>query len=196
MAIKQLMTDQPITAEQFTEMPEVPGKRFELVRGELVEMPGAGFPHARLVMALVRLLDQFVIEHDLGEVFADGLNYLVARMPDSVRVPDASFIAAERIPEEGFRSHVPFAPDLAIEIVSPGDQAEDVYDKVSQYLEAGTRLVWVVWPKFSAVSVYTRSGAYQNLGLQDELEGGDVLPGFRVRVAELFDLHVKREPHT
>lgn len=192
MATKQLMTDQPITADQFTEMPDVPGKRFELVRGELIEMPGAGFPHARLVMALIRLLDQFVIEHDLGEVFADGLNYLVARMPDSVRVPDASFIAAERIPEEGFRSHVPFAPDLAVEVVSPGDQADDVYDKVRQYLEAGTRLVWVVWPKFGTVSVYTRSGAYQNLGSGDELDGGDVLPGFRVRVADLFDVRAKR----
>ena len=105
-----MITKQAVTAEQFCEMPEVPGKQFELVRGELVEVPMAGYPHARVVKALFLLLHTFVAERNLGEVFGDGLDYIIARMPDSVRGPDVSFIAAEHVPEEAFEIFVPFAP--------------------------------------------------------------------------------------
>ena len=176
-----------ITAEEMYAMPDVPGKRFELVRGELVEVPTAGYPHAQLVRALQRLLDRFAVEHRLGEVFPDGLGYIIARDPDVVRVPDVSFIAGDRLPAEGLQGFVPFAPDLAVEIVSPGDRAEDVYGKVREYLAAGVQLVWVFWPKYRAVSVYEPGGVTRELGPDDELDGGDVLPGFRVRVAELFE---------
>lgn len=167
-------------------MPEIPGKRFELVRGELVEAPGAGYPHAQLVIALVMVLRPFVVERDLGKVFADGLGYIIACGPDVVRVPDVSFIAKDHLPDEGFEGYVPFAPDLAVEIVSPGDRAEEVYGKVREYLAAGTRLVWVFWPKHRAVSVHTREGDTRELEANDEIAGGDVIPGFRVCVAELF----------
>jgi Uma2 family endonuclease len=104
-----------------------------------------------------------------------------------VRIPDVSFIALARLPHgrvpEGY---IDGAPDLAVEIVSPSDRAEDVYGKVREYLEAGTRLVWVVWPRYRAITAYTQDGQIRELRAGDELGGDDVLPGFRVPVAEIF----------
>ena len=182
MSVKQVLT-----AEELWALPEVPGKRFELVRGELVEAPGAGGVHGVLVKVFLRLLDPFVLTHGLGEVFADGVGYIIARAPDVVRIPDVSFIARGRLPAGGVpEGFIPGAPDLAVEIVSPGDRAEEVYGKVREYLGAGTRLVWVVWPRHRAVTAYTPDGQARELAEDGELDGGDVLPGFRVRVAELF----------
>ena len=187
-----MITKQAVTAEQFCEMPEVPGKRFELVNGAVAEMPLAGHMHARIVMALVRLLDAFVRTHNLGEIYADGLGYVVTRMPDSVRGPDVSFLTNEHVLTEDYPGFVPFAPDLAIEIVSPNDRSSEVHDKVYQYLAAGTRMVWVVWPKNRTVSVHIKGGTSREIGVDGDLDGEDVLPGFRVRVAELFDGRTKR----
>ena len=182
MAIKQLLT-----AEQLWALPEEPGKRYELVKGELVEVPGAGGVHGLLVKVLLRLLDPFALAHGLGEVFADGVGYIIARGPDVVRIPDVSFVARERVPAGGVpEGFWPFAPDLAVEVVSPHDRADDVRGKVREYLEAGTRLVWVVWPRHRAVAVYTPDGQGREWRGDGELDGGDLLPGFRVRVAELF----------
>ncbi len=77
-------------------------------------------------------------------------------------------------------------PDLAVEIVSPNDRADDINDKVHEYLEAGARLVWVFWPRRRAVMVHEPDQPIHELGPDDFLDGGDVLPGFRVRVADLF----------
>ncbi len=187
-----MVVTQLITAEQLMEMSDDPGKRFELVNGEVVEVPFAAHLHARIVMTLVYLLSTFVRAHDLGEVYGDGLGYLITRMPDTVRSPDVSFLSAERIPEEGFPVFVPFAPEFAIEVVSPNDQADEVHDKVYQYLAAGTRLVWVIWPKTRSVSVFGNGSTNGEFGPEAELDGGDVLPGFRVRVANLFDVRAKR----
>ncbi len=183
-----MITRQAVTAEQFYEIPEVPGKRFELVNGEVIEVPFASHMHARLVKALFLLLHAFVVERNLGEVFGDGLGSIITRMPDSVRGPDISFLAKEHVPDEDFPGFVPFAPDLAVEIVSPNDRPNEVHDKVDQYLAAGTGLVWVLWPKTSSVSVFGPGGANGQFGSEDELDGGEVLPGFSVRIADLFDV--------
>jgi Uma2 family endonuclease len=176
-----------LTAEDFWEIPDVAGKRFELVEGELIEMPAAGGTHGYIVKVLLRLLDPFVVANDLGEVFGDGLGYIISRDPDVVRVPDVSFVARERIPAGGIpEGFIPFAPDLAVEVVSPNDRADDVHDKVREYLGAGTRMVLVLWPKHRSVSVHEPGLVARELGPEDELDGGDVLPGFRVRVGELF----------
>lgn len=182
MSVQQLLT-----AEQLAEMPEVAGTRFELVKGVLVEVPGAGALHGFIGGLLYRLLTAAAAERGVGHAFPDGVGYIIARRPDVVRIPDVSFIARGRLPggeiPEGF---IPSAPDLAVEIVSPGDRAEEVYGKVREYLAAGTRLVWVVWPRYRSVTVYTADALVRELREGDELDGGEVLPGFRVRVAELF----------
>ncbi len=182
-----MSTTRLLTAEEMYAMPDVPGKRFELVRGELVEVPTAGYPHAQLVRALLRLLDPFVVEHRLGEVFPDGLGYIIARDPDVVRVPDVSFIARRCVRAGRIQGFVPFAPDLAVEIVSPWDRAEELYGKIREYLAAGVRLIWVFWPTSRSVSVHAPSAPTRELGPDDELDGGDLLLGFRVGVAALFE---------
>lgn len=188
-----MVTKQAVTAEQFCEMPEVPGKRFELVRGELIEMPGAGVLHSVIAALVYRLIFAYAEERHLGMAFPDGLGYILRRGPDIVRIPDASFVSNKRFSEGDLPSgFCEGAPDLAVEVVSPYDMAEDVHDKVHEYLAMGTRLVWVVWPKSHTVSVYTVDEVSRELTSEDQLDGGEVLPGFRVRVAELFDARAKR----
>ncbi len=196
MSVKQVLT-----AEQLWARPETPGERYELVGGELIEVLPAGAlhglivrvflrlldPYGLIVRVFLRLLDPFVLARDLGEVFADGVGYIIRRDPDIVRIPDASFVSRGRIPAGGVpKGFWPFAPDLAVEIVSPGDTATELRAKVREYLDAGTRLVWVAWPDERAVTVYGPAGEVRELGPDDALDGADVLPGFRVRVAELF----------
>jgi Uma2 family endonuclease len=176
-----------LTAEDFWEMPEFPGKRFELVHGELVEMPGAGGVHGVIVMVICEYLRAAMRALGGGYVALDGVGYIVARDLDVVRVPDASFVAQERIPPEGIPvAHWPFAPDIAVEVCSPGDRAEDLHVKVGEYLAGGSRLVVVVWPRTRSVTRYEADGTARELGPDDVLDGGDVLPTFRVRVADLF----------
>lgn len=169
-------------------MPEVPGRRFELVRGELIEAPGTGALHNLVALATAILLSVYVRERDLGVVRADGASYVLARDPDTVRIPDVSFVARERIPGGVPVGYWPFAPDLAVEIVSPHDRAGDVQVKVREYLEAGTRSVWVLWPGRRSITVHETDGIGRELSPDDELDGGNVLPGSRVRVGELFEI--------
>lgn len=182
MAIKQL-----VTAETLWAMPEKPGVRYELVEGRLVEVPGAGALHNLIAALMYEFLRDFARERDLGLVFTDGMGFLLYRDPDLLRLPDVSFVSRTRIPEEGIpEGFWPGAPDLAVEVVSPNDRAEDVYDKVRDYLAAGTRLVWVLWPKRQAVTAHTADGAIRELGPDDQVDGGDVLPGFRMPVTAFF----------
>jgi Uma2 family endonuclease len=186
---REMVTKTLMTAEDLWAMPEVPGKRFELVRGELVEVSGAGGVHSFVARLLFRLLDTFVLSRGLGEVIQDGLGYIVLHDPDIVRIPDLSFVSAGRVPKEGLPvAYWPVAPDLAVEVVSPNDRAEDVHKKILEYLEGGTRLVWVLWPDTRSVTAHAADGSIRELGPDDELDGGDVLSGFRVRVGDLFDV--------
>ncbi len=143
MVVKQL-----VTADELWTMPEVPGKRFELVEGELHEVPGAGAVHTLIVALVHELMRNFVRQHKLGLAFPDGLAYVLRRNPDSVRIPDVSFVTRDRVPPggipEGFWEG---APTLAVEVVSPEDRAADLYAKAHEYVAAGTREVWVLWPR-------------------------------------------------
>ncbi|CAN5752452.1 Uma2 family endonuclease [soil metagenome] len=178
----------PLTAEQFRELPEIEGKRLELVEGCVIEMAPAGPRHNEIAFYLAVLIYQFVRQHRLGWASGDGTGYIIPGERESVLIPDASFVAADRIPPDGKpETFWPFPPDLAIEVVSPSDRADDVNAKVMIYLRAGTRLVWVVWPRTQTIFAFREGGA-DTLGPNDLLDGGDVLPGFSVPVAEIFTL--------
>ncbi len=187
-----MITKQMVTADQFYAMPEIPGKQLELVRGELIEVPTPGAIHNVIADVIRHLLRVFVTERRLGIVFGDNMGYVLHRRPDTVRIPDVSFVASENVPETGIpEGSWLIPPDLAIEVVFPHDHANDVYDKAREYVESGVRIVWVLWPKRRAVSVHTRDEKTAELGPDDTLDGGDVLPGFSVRVRELFDIPTK-----
>ncbi|HEU5423937.1 MAG TPA: Uma2 family endonuclease [Nitrolancea sp.] len=178
-----------VTAEELWALPEQPGVRYELAEGELVEVPGAGALHNLIAALVYRLIYAAARGQNLGLVFTDGVGYILRRAPDVLRIPDVSFVARERIPAGGIpEGFWPGAPDLAVEIVSPNDLAQEINDKVHQYLEVGTRMVWVLWPNRRTVTVYLPEGQLRDLGPNDELDGGEVLPGFSVRVASLFEV--------
>ncbi|MCA1668868.1 MAG: Uma2 family endonuclease [Thermomicrobia bacterium] len=181
------VTQRLMTAEELWDMPDMPGKQHELVRGELIEVPTLGAIHNVIAALLYRLIYASASEQRLGLVCGDNMGYVLSRGPDTVRIPDVSFVAWERVPGAGIPEgswHLP--PDLAVEVVSPSDQAEGVYDKAREYVESGVRIVWVLWPKRRAVSVHTRDEKTAELGPDDTLDSSDVLPGFTARVGDLF----------
>ncbi len=174
-----------ITAEQLLEMPE--NRWNELVEGELRPMTPAGWRHGAVVTRLAGMLDRHVRERNLGLVLSGDPGFFLARDPDTVRAPDIAFIRADRLaaapPREAFW---PGAPDLAVEVVSPGDALSEVRDKALAWLDAGAALVWVVNPARRAVTVFRSPSDIETLSAGAELDGGDLLPGFRCPIADLF----------
>lgn len=115
--------------------------------------------------------------------------------PAHFRKPDGMFFAKGRLPgDRPPEGTIDIAPDLAVDVVSPSGNARNLETKVAEYLEAGVRLVWVFYPDSSTVHVYRRGSAAARLGPADMLDGEDVLPGFSVPVAEVFDTSLQDRP--
>jgi Uma2 family endonuclease len=178
-----------MSANEFWELPEQAGVRFELVDGEVIEEPGSSMRHAAIVALIFSTLRAFVLQAGLGQVFPDGLAYLLLTDPDTVRIPDVSFIPSDRLPASGpTEGYSTILPALAVEVVSPGNSALELRRRTRDYLEAGVSIVWVVWPEDRSISVYRGSMTPLELTADDALDGGDVLPGFSVTVAELLEI--------
>ena len=176
-----------ITAEQLYALPD-DGLRYELLRGTLVSEPVPGRVHGRTVARISKLLSNFVDRNRLGVVYTGDTGFVLARQPDTVRGPDVAFLSNEREREtENQRPYILGAPDLAVEVVSPSDRTREVLGKVSDYLAAGSRIVWVVNPVREEVSVFRSPFAPRGLAGTDVLEGEDVLPGLSVTIAEIFE---------
>jgi Uma2 family endonuclease len=174
------------TADELFMLPD-DGFRYELVSGELRRMPPAGSEHGAVAVNITLVVAQFVKAHGLGVVFGAETGFKIASDPDTVRAPDLAFIRCERIPAGGIpRGFWPGAPDLAVEVISPGDTYTEVEEKVSDWLNAGMRTVLVLNPRSHTVTVYTSHTDVVRLTESDTLDGGEVLPGFTCRVAELF----------
>jgi Uma2 family endonuclease len=167
-------------------LPENKDKLFELVNGVLIEVPPPKHIHQRIVALLNRALTAYLLQHDLGLLYPDNTGY---DLPDGgVVMPDLSFVANERlIPPE---MEMDFAPDLAVEVVSPSNLPTEMRDKVRSFLTSGTKQVWVIYPNEREIDVATLQAdgsiAYKTYGMSDTLTGGNVLPGFTVAVAEIF----------
>jgi len=159
----------------------------ELVRGELLMLNPTKPRHGRIASRLNVRLGQFAEEHGLGETFIAEAGFRVEQEPDTIRAPDIAFVATEHLPpDEALDDWFPTGPDLAVEVVSPTDAWMDVEEKVQEYLRAGSRLVWVVDPQARTVHLYRPDRTVQILAEEDTLAGEDVLPGFRLPVADLF----------
>lgn len=174
-----------VTAEELWAL-STGGKKYELVKGELVEMTPPGGTHGKTAVRLSTRLQTFVEAKQLGEVMVES-GYRLTSQPDTVRGPDISFLAAQNMPAEGLpEDYIPGAPDLAVEIVSPGDTAAEVQEKVQDYLTHGTRLVWIVYPRQRVVIVHYPDGMAKTLHPHDMLNGEEVIPGFTCRVGDIF----------
>jgi Uma2 family endonuclease len=169
------------------ELFQTPGLgRCELVHGEVISMTPAGFEHGRVSAEIGWILKEYVKRHPIGEVTGAETGFLISRDPDTVRAPDAAFIRADRVPPSPVPGFFPEAPDLAVEVLSPGDRASEIAAKVQDWLAAGCRLVWVVDPETRTVTVYRGRDQIAMLGATDVLAGGDVLPEFCVPVDDIF----------
>lgn len=189
MSVQQL-----ITAEQFWAMPEVPGKRLELVNGEVVETLPLTVQQGLIVGNVYRALREFAERDDLGLVFMSGLGYVLGRGPDSVRMTHASFIPWEFVPKEGVPDWFWEGPPLiAVQVVGPYDRDIELQGKVSQFLNAETQHVWILWPRRREITVRSADGMSRALRPDEDLDGGEMLPGFRVCVAGLFELPIRPE---
>ena len=186
MVARQAGSETILFLEEFQELPEEDAYRLELVRGRLVREPRPGTRHGSLMARLGARLERHVKENRLGIVCMD-FGVVLSTEPPTVRGPDIGFISADRLPPEGAPiGFLRVAPDLAVEIVSPSNTASEIQEKVLEYLEAEARLVWVVDPQTRVASTYRSRDEIRLLGEEDELEGGDVLPGFRLALRELF----------
>jgi Uma2 family endonuclease len=175
-----------MTADELFVMPH-DGFRYELVKGELRQMSPAGSEHGAIVGKLTARLGYHIETNNLGIYFGAETGFKIASDPDTVRAPDVAFVRRERIPESGIpKKFWPGAPDLAVEVLSPDDTLKEAEEKAGQWLAAGASAVWVVNPKRRGVSVYRPAAEVVRLSEADELEGQEVVPGFRCKVAEIF----------
>ena len=165
------------------------GIRGELVRGELHRTMPTGREHGELVVNVGFLLGTFVRPRRLGVLFGSDSGIWLERDPDTVREPDIGFISAARAPSgvrvKGYSEEV---PDLVVEVVSPSDSAREANERALMWKGFEVRLVWMVFPDTRTVDVYGEDGSVTTLGEGDELDGGDVLPGFSCAVREIFEI--------
>ena len=176
-----------VTADELLAMPD-DGYRYELVKGELIRMSPTGDEHGKVTVRLTAPLYFYVEEHNLGVVYAAETGFKLESDPDTVRAPDVAFLSRSRREQAGrVEGYWSGAPDLAVEVLSPSDRRRKVGEKVANWLAAGTRMVWVVSPKLRTVTVYKSVTDVVTLTDEDQLEGGDVVPGFRIAVAKIFE---------
>jgi Uma2 family endonuclease len=174
-----------LTAEEFWHLPTTDTHR-ELVRGEVIETMPPGGRHGAIAVVLAMLLRVWAQRSAGGYVGVEA-GYVLGHDPDTVRGPDVSYVRAERIPANGIpEGFWTLAPDLAVEIVSPSETADEVREKVRDFLAAGTPLVWTVYPRTGEVVVHTADRLARTYSGEDVLEHAEVLPGFSCKVAELF----------
>jgi Uma2 family endonuclease len=174
------------TADELLALPD-DGLRRELVRGELRTMTPAGGQHGLVIMWLAIRLGGYVDERGLGVLFSPDTGFVLSSDPDTVLAPDVSFLSSARMPPGGIGPKYPrLTPDLAVEVLSPDDTVFEVEEKVEEYLTTGARLVWVINPKRRTATVYQPGAAARVLVADDVLDGGDAVPGFACRVADVF----------
>src|SRR5579875_2594510 len=165
----------------------------ELVDGTLVEK-AVGFDESRVAMRLGQRINDFLDTNDRGICVGEGGMMQIA--PGLVRIPDVSFISWQRLPGgESPKEPVPnLAPDLAVEVLSQGNTAAEMRRKVGEYFAAGARMVWLIDPRKRTARVYTSPTRQVTIAADQSLDGGDVLPGFSVRLGDLLDHGRRRRP--
>ncbi len=178
---------QTITAEELLNMPD-DDFRYELIRGELNKMPPPGHVHGRVAMKFGWRLAQHVETKKLGTVYAAETGFLLERNPDTVRAPDCAFVSRERLAAIGdVEGYLPGAPDLAVEVISPGDTYTEVEEKAIEWLANGSAMVLVLNPRKRTVTVYRSLTDITILDQNAVLDISDVVPDFKVSVKDLFD---------
>lgn len=181
-----MVTSKLLTAEDVWNMDD-DGCRRELMYGELITMSPAARPHGKYLTELARLIGNYLSEDPVGEAYTVDTGYLLSRNPDLLLAPDLSIILNENLPEDppetGFEDLV---PDMVVEVLSPSERMGRVNRKVREYLAAGVKLVWLVDPGQRNITVHAPNQPMQVIEVGAELDGGEVLPEFRLSLSEFF----------
>jgi Uma2 family endonuclease len=173
-----------LTLEQFAQLPG-DDARHEMDAGTLITLPPAKSLHSRIARSVFIAIQACLDKAGLREAFSEA-GYVLSQEPLTIRQPDISVLGKDRIAATDADSYFQGAPDLAVEIVSPSDSAQDLESKVKQYLQAGAKQVWVLYPKTRNIYVFSGTQSPRILEENQTLEGGELLPGFSVKVADLF----------
>ncbi|MCY3918075.1 MAG: Uma2 family endonuclease [Chloroflexi bacterium] len=184
-----VLEKQFINADMFLDYVEqIDDRIVELVEGVIVDMSRPGWEHGEILITLGALIRDHARKYDLGRVAGGDTGFVLERRTDgkdTVRGLDIAFVSKEKPQERLARGWTTIAPDLAVEIISPSNKAGDIEKKIEQLLDAGAFLIWVVYPELRTVKVHTTQGA-KTLREDDTLTGGAVLPGFELRVGDIF----------
>lgn len=168
--------------EAFIQLPENTDRIFELIDGEIVEKMPSNPLSSNIAMRIALPIGNYLTTNDIGHITGEAGGYKIF---GDTYVPDVAFISKTRLPERPYNGFAPIPPDLAVEVVSPTDDRNDLLKKVANYLAAGV-LVWVVYPDERVVRVFAPGQPVQTLGMDGVLDGGDVLPGFTLPVTKIF----------
>ncbi len=175
-----------LTSEDLEEMGS-DAKRFELYDGVLREKGVMGGQHGEIEIQLTRYLAPFVLDRRLGRLYPSDTHFIIVRDPATVVMPDVAFVRTDRLPPEDVRvGFMPVVPDFVVEVVSPSDRRIEVLEKIRLYEGAGVPLIWLVHPRTRSVTVYGLGQEPRTLHEGDILDGGDVIPGFTLAVADIF----------
>jgi Uma2 family endonuclease len=174
-----------MTADELLHL-HIPNKCTELVRGVLIVREPPGSMHGRVAMKLGVELSVYAKQTGAGEVYAAETGFKLATDPDTVRAPDVAFVTRDRLPPAELTAYAALAPDLVVEVLSPGDRPGEVLAKVADWLDAGTRLVWIVDPLRRQAHVYRHDGSVRLLTATETLEGENLLPGFSCRLESVL----------
>jgi Uma2 family endonuclease len=186
MAVDMTLTQtELISGEDLAQMGDI--GPCELVKGRIVPMSPTGYEHGEIESAIGAELRAFVRPRKLGKVLVGEVGIYTSRNPDTVRGADAIFISNQRYAEKKSEGYLDVAPDLVVEILSPNDRWTEVTQKLREYFAIGVRLVWVADPAARTIYAYRSIVDVREFTAEDELPGDDVLPGFAVKVAQLFE---------
>ena len=174
----------PVTIEDMYHMPQ-DGQKYELVDGEVVVSP-ASVLHGEIALKIAHIIATFLDDHPIGKVYGDNVGLVLPT--GNLRSPDAFFVRMEKLP--GGKSPITFGelvPDLAVEVLSPGDRPRYVANKIGEFLECGVSLVWVVDPRTQTVTAYRSLSNIQQFSAQDTIAAESILPGFTCLVSRFFN---------
>lgn len=175
----------PLTGEEMFAMGDI--GRAELIKGALIRLAPAGHPHGFIEFNFGRIVGTFVHQHKLGRVMGGEVGIYTGRNPDTVRGADVAFISNERLAQVQSQSYLDVAPELIVEVLSPDDRWSEVTEKLEEYFAINVKPVWVADPRRQQVYVYRSVTEIERLTVEDKLTGGEILPGFKVPLAELFE---------
>jgi Uma2 family endonuclease len=188
-----------MTADEFTEWcnrPENADRHFELVRGEVVEMPSPKKIHGVVASNVAYFLGHYIRQQRKGYITTNDAGTLLERDPDTIRGPDVAYFTDARTFRELHRAYGEVPPVLAVEVLSPDDRVNKVLRKVDDYLNNGVRVVWLIDPEEQSVRVFRPGQPGHTFAAEQEIDGGEDLPGFRCPIREFFALAEESSPQT